>query len=121
MRPSHLLSSTASILSANAPLTAPLFTPSSSSSTTVPPVPSFQRSRVADALSRSYVDLFRRLYRVLAHGHIHHPDLFRYHESRTFLFLRFVTLARSHDLLTDRTMIPLIHPSSIEIIFNNGS
>ncbi|KAJ2659195.1 hypothetical protein IWW48_003631 [Coemansia sp. RSA 1200] len=47
---------------------------------------------------KHFQSMVRRLYRIFAHTYFHHRDLFEQQESATYLYARFVRLARKYEL-----------------------
>ncbi|KAJ2762834.1 hypothetical protein H4S06_000431 [Coemansia sp. BCRC 34490] len=47
---------------------------------------------------KHFQSMVRRLYRIFAHAYFHHRDLFEQQESATYLYARFVRLARKYEL-----------------------
>ncbi|KAJ2849757.1 hypothetical protein GGI22_005483 [Coemansia erecta] len=54
---------------------------------------------------KHFQSMVRRLYRIFAHTYFHHRDLFEQQESATYLYSRFVRLARKYELTPESLII----------------
>ncbi|KAJ1789111.1 MOB member 4, phocein [Coemansia sp. RSA 2399] len=54
---------------------------------------------------KHFQSMVRRLYRIFAHTYFHHRDMFEQQESATYLYSRFVRLARKYELTPESLII----------------
>ncbi|KAJ2850703.1 hypothetical protein IWW36_001672 [Coemansia brasiliensis] len=64
--------------------------------------------------SRHFQSMVRRLYRIFAHSYFHHREFFERQEAMTFLYARFVRLARKYELVTEAQIIIPDLPTTVE-------
>ncbi|KAJ2162787.1 hypothetical protein GGF46_000348 [Coemansia sp. RSA 552] len=69
-------------------------------------------SHVAE--TKQYQSMVRRLYRIFAHSYFHHREFFERQESATYLYARFVRLARKYELAPEAQIIIPDLPTTIE-------
>ncbi|KAJ1765342.1 hypothetical protein IW138_006135 [Coemansia sp. RSA 986] len=60
---------------------------------------------VSEMSMKHFQSMVRRLYRIFAHAYFHHRDLFEQQESVTYLYARFVRLARKYELTPESLII----------------
>ncbi|KAJ1830088.1 hypothetical protein LPJ63_005154 [Coemansia sp. RSA 2711] len=63
---------------------------------------------------RHFQSMVRRLYRVFGHAYFHHRELFERRESATYLYARFVRLARKYELAPESQIIIPDLPTTVE-------
>ncbi|PIA13248.1 Mob1/phocein [Coemansia reversa NRRL 1564] len=80
-----------------------------SSGTTFP-----DRSLIQDSCMKHFQSMVRRLYRIFAHTYFHHREFFERQESATYLYARFVRLARKYELAPESQIIIPDLPTTIE-------
>ncbi|KAJ1718569.1 hypothetical protein LPJ53_006448 [Coemansia erecta] len=62
---------------------------------------------------KHFQSMVRRLYRIFAHVYFHHRDVFERQESATYLYARFVRLARKYELAPESQIIIPEIPSTV--------
>ncbi|KAJ2082713.1 hypothetical protein H4R24_001381 [Coemansia sp. RSA 988] len=80
-----------------------------SSSTAFP-----DRTIIQDTSMKHFQSMVRRLYRIFAHAYFHHREFFERQESATYLYARFVRLARKYELAPESQIIIPDLPTTIE-------
>ncbi|KAI9500874.1 hypothetical protein GGI25_005020 [Coemansia spiralis] len=70
--------------------------------------------RAGETSMKHFQSMVRRLYRIFAHAYFHHRELFEQQESATYLYARFVRLARKYELTPESLIIIPDLPAAIE-------
>ncbi|KAJ1925704.1 hypothetical protein EC988_010349, partial [Linderina pennispora] len=71
------------------------------------------RLYVPETSMKHFQSMARRIYRIFAHAYFHHREIFEVQENATFLYARFVKLARKYELSPESLIIIPELPTTI--------
>ncbi|EFA84489.1 hypothetical protein PPL_02523 [Heterostelium album PN500] len=63
------------------------------------------RFEISTTSRKHFPSIVRRLYRLFAHAHFHHKELYDEYESKTLLCKRFVKFSTKYDLIQKNSLI----------------
>ncbi|KAJ1726762.1 hypothetical protein LPJ61_004976 [Coemansia biformis] len=69
---------------------------------------------VDEASQKHFQSMVRRLYRIFAHAYFHHREFFERQEAASYLYARFVRLARKYGLVLEAQLVIPDLPTTVE-------